>query len=692
VAIGPGIASICGFNSQTLFISTGSSPTAGLSSDDGFGFASNVISPDTLGLDDTFVRRVGGHALRFNCNNTTRNGNFNSWQPPSVGGGSSSSVQYHVAVFYVYFNAFDFTSGLGNEMLCGFRLTGSSGQFWVGIGIQGNGGVNPNFCGLYALTSATSFTIGPVVSSVTVQTGVWYRLEVRVSKTTNPWPIDIGVAVQDGTATTATGNGPANNAVTNTMSGVIVGYQALSRASNRTPMDFSVMDFAYAEGFSTDYPTGPVQVRGYKAASVGTHNLDASPSAFFFSEVSGVDTALTTSETTSWQNLDDSPLTADADGTVVKATLGTPNTPTFIGAGTSVFSANSVAASTTLAPTKNASTAVGDLMILFTESRSRTASCAQPSGWNLVSGFPVASATTSGGQMYVFTRIADGTATDAPSVAWTGLTSGTTGDSCGARIVTYRNVSETVEITSSLTDSTATAAITIQSVTTSTNNDLAVSFSMVVQDLSQTATVTTFTEASDSSTTSGTGHWAYVAHKVQATAGATGTGTITRSSSTSSRMLQITLAFKATRPTTEPTATWYAEYGFEQEPTDTPIAMRCLAYMDVADTSTTGQWEARHVSGTTPTEVSFYNSFGGVGSALVKAGQRANHANDNATWTRALFNAVKLRFGYSSDADPFPILKGAMLEGLFVSNVVTVTPPPADPVIVRQAVQRAATR
>lgn len=691
MAIGAGLVSFVGFNSQTQMLSTGSSPGTGMSVDESFGLATNVISPDTIGLDDTFIRRVGGHAFRINANNTTRAGNMNALSLPNTGNASTSA---HVGVLYVYFNAFDFTSGIGTEFLMWATCSSSIGNVVFGVGVQGNGGVNPNFCILSGLNSGTTVSVSTcVVTGVTIQTGVWYRLEWRVQKTTNPWPCALGVAIGDGVATTATGTCVAANAITNNQTGVLVGYAQQARTSGRTPMDYSVMDIAYSESTS-DYPTGPVQVRGYPTASVGTHNLDASTSAFFFTEVGTTDTALTTAETTSFGLIDNIPLSSGAsqDGIIEKSTLGTPNTPSFIGAGTSVFSASNVAASTTLSPTKNASTAVGDLMILFTESRSRTASCATPSGWNLVSGFPVASAVTSGGQIYVFTRIADGTATDAPSVAWTGLTSGTSGDSTGARIVTYRNVSETLETNSALFDSTSTTTITVQSVTTTTANDLAVSFSMVVLDSSQTATVTTFTEASDSSTTSGTGHAAYVAHKIQTAAGATGTGTITRSVTTSARTLQITIALKATRPTTEPTATWYAEYGFAQEATDTPLGVKTIAQTNVSDTSAASQWEVRHVSGTTPTEISLYNTFGGSSSRQIKALVQGNHAADNSAWTKALFNAVKLRFGYASNADAIPKLEGAMLEALFVSNVVAATVAPAKPRVVGQAVQRAGVR
>ena len=226
-------------------------------------------------------------------------------------------------------------------------------------------------------------------------------------------------------------------------------------------------------------------------------------------------------------------------------------TPTFRAAGTAVFTANSVATPTNLSPTKNGSTVNGDLMLLVTESRSNTATVSTPiTGWTLLTGFPVASGTTSGGKIYVFSRIADGTGSDAPTVTWNSLTTGTTGDSCGARILSWSNATTTQAGTvPTATDTAATTSWTMPAVTTTAPNCLAVGVSIKVSDTSQTATITTFTERSDDHTTTGTGHATHVSEKIQTTQGSTGTGTVTPSDTTSSRVLAVSLSMAAAATT-----------------------------------------------------------------------------------------------------------------------------------------------
>lgn len=219
--------------------------------------------------------------------------------------------------------------------------------------------------------------------------------------------------------------------------------------------------------------------------------------------------------------------------------------PAFRGAGAAVFSANNVATPTALAPTKHASTVNGDLMLLVTECRSITATVATPTGWALLTGFPKRSATASGGSIYVFSRIADGTANDAPSVSWSGLTTGTTGDSCGARILSYSNATATQDGTVSVNDAASTTSITMPDITTSFDNSLVVGVAMRVNDTLHTFTVATRTERSDDHTTSGTGHGTETADLVKSPAGAAGTATVTPSNTTSSRTLAVTLAMRA---------------------------------------------------------------------------------------------------------------------------------------------------
>src|SRR5690348_12167077 len=199
-------------------------------------------------------------------------------------------------------------------------------------------------------------------------------------------------------------------------------------------------------------------------------------------------------------------------------------TPTFRSAGTRSFTANNVASPSTLTPGAPSGKAVGDILVLWTWSRSNTATCATPSGWNVLSGTPKRSGTSSGGTLYVFTRTADGSASDTPSVVWSSLTTGTSGDASGAVIEAYTGATELLDGSVSASDLSAqTTTSVIPATTTSVNNSMVLGFAMKLNESSgQTSTVATFTERVDDNTTSGTGHVIEVSEKLQATAGGSG--------------------------------------------------------------------------------------------------------------------------------------------------------------------------
>lgn len=228
--------------------------------------------------------------------------------------------------------------------------------------------------------------------------------------------------------------------------------------------------------------------------------------------------------------------------------------PTFRAAGAWSFTANNVASPFTCTPGAPAGVATGDLLVLVCESRSITATVATPAGWTPLTGFPKRSATASGGTFYVFTRIADGTANDTPSPVWTGQTTGTTGDASGAGLLAYQNGTQTNDATAVVQDLSAQGATSsVTGITTITDNDLVLVMAMKLTETSgQTASITTYTERADNSTTSGTGHVVYLAEKLQTLHGASGAGTITWSATTSARALIVSIALQPslTSPTT----------------------------------------------------------------------------------------------------------------------------------------------
>jgi hypothetical protein len=221
--------------------------------------------------------------------------------------------------------------------------------------------------------------------------------------------------------------------------------------------------------------------------------------------------------------------------------------PVFRGVGSVVVNPNTVVTPTNLTPTKNGSTVNGDLMVLFTACRSIVATVSTPTGWTVVSGFPLRSATASGGSIYIFTRTADGTANDAPTVSWASIGStGTSGDSSSAVILSYRDLTATLSgSVPAKTDVSATTNWVTPSVTTADAEALVLTASIRVSDTAQTSTITfPATERVDNHTTNGTGHMLEVAEQETGAAGASGARTVTPSNTTAAQTLSVAIGLK----------------------------------------------------------------------------------------------------------------------------------------------------
>ena len=218
-----------------------------------------------------------------------------------------------------------------------------------------------------------------------------------------------------------------------------------------------------------------------------------------------------------------------------------------------MFCADNVADPSTLAATAPAGRQAGDVLFCVTFCRSITATVSTPSGWNLISSFPRRSATASGGSVYMFSRTADGTSADNCSPSWSGVTTGTSGDSSGAVILAYSGLSGATSNSSGNIDGASTNTSTIPATTTIHNNALVIGVALkILESAGQTSTVTTFTERYDGSTTSGTGHIeeiSDIALTGQNSAGSSGTATVTWSATTSARSLRFSIGFQSIMPT-----------------------------------------------------------------------------------------------------------------------------------------------
>lgn len=235
----------------------------------------------------------------------------------------------------------------------------------------------------------------------------------------------------------------------------------------------------------------------------------------------------------------------------------------FRSAGSWNFTSNNVPAAPTLSPGAPSGVAVGDCLILISESRSITATATTPGGWTLLTGFPKRSGTASGGTFYAWVRIADGSGSDTPSVSWSGLTSGTSGDSTGAGILCYTNLTTALDGTVQSSDLSAqTTTSVIPAFTTGTDGSTVIGLAIkLLESSGQTSTVATFTERADNSTTSGSGHIVEVSDILVGTAGSSGTATVTWSATTSARALTVSFGLQAAKTVEE-------EYWYMPQPQD----------------------------------------------------------------------------------------------------------------------------
>lgn len=143
----------------------------------------------------------------------------------------------------------------------------------------------------------------------TLATGTWYRIDAKFDISTATWTAD---GMVDGTELAQSSDGQAAT----TLGSYKLGWNASTPTADVYFDDFVVSHTA------GDYPLGEGKVLAYSPNSVGTHNLDASPSNAFLTDIGGVETAIAASDSTSWQLLDDVPLSADESHIVIENDAG----------------------------------------------------------------------------------------------------------------------------------------------------------------------------------------------------------------------------------------------------------------------------------------------------------------------------------------------------------------------------------
>lgn len=172
-----------------------------------------------------------------------------------------------------------------------------------------------------------------------------------------------------------------------------------------------------------------------------------------------------------------------------------------------------------------------------------------PSGYTLLTGYPVSSATSQGGRIWVYAKIVAGGET-APSFACDGTT-GTSGQEWGGCIFCYSGVDTSggiqgiVDATGTPTDAAGTTVCTYPAVTTVTDGAMLFRALRRLRDSTDTFTPTAgHNERQDDGTTARLGGQFHAQDKLAGAAGVQAAADVTPSNTSSARYLAISIALK----------------------------------------------------------------------------------------------------------------------------------------------------
>jgi hypothetical protein len=149
--------------------------------------------------------------------------------------------------------------------------------------------------GSWALTYGSTDLTGAYVAGPSVTAGTWYSFDLRLNANTNPRSVDWYV---DGTQYTSLSSSETATA------GIVNYWFGHSSFFAGSIPDYTVyFDDMMASSRSTDYPLGDVKIAPLLPDGMGTHN---GPTNFQNNGGTGIDA-------TSWQRIDDIPMTAATD-------------------------------------------------------------------------------------------------------------------------------------------------------------------------------------------------------------------------------------------------------------------------------------------------------------------------------------------------------------------------------------------
>jgi trimeric autotransporter adhesin len=489
-----------------------------------------------------------------------------------------------VAVCYCYFNSFTLPSaGSSLPILSVYAVTPNNIE--IGVVLLPDGTIG------YSL--ATGGATGP-----TLVTNQLYRVEMKLDMSANPWTIVGGVAavtsVSDTTALTSLGTGTVAQAANPTVSRIELG----SITNNTFDILFDNLLWSYT---AADWPIGPIIGRGYELNAVGSHNLDASPSLFYSAHDGTTAIALTTSETTSYTDIDEVPIGSDS-ARIFIAPGSVSNTG---GSATGAAAAASISGTWT-SITNAQGTPQNAVGAAFTTTNAASAAPGK-------NGSAVAELSN-----------------------WTGLVAGST----------------ITALTANVRAAASATGVTGETIKIDLYNGTTLVTAGTAQTLNQTA-YKDWTQAFSGVSIPA----ANLRIRVTVARGNTNTSyTAAVDGASLSAVSYTTLS--------EPVATTYAEYAFADESvlTSAPIAVVAgvVANLDSAVAST---WRTALYDGTNVEDI--YNASISAAAKTYQGKVFSQRPNSGGAWTLAALNALRLRFGLSAVVDGNPRLEGAIIEAFF---------------------------
>lgn len=496
----------------------------------------------------------------------------------------------------------------------------------------------------------------------------WYLIEYAADFSSTAWVLKWRVAGVAQTDATNTGSG---SRVFGTTSGAV--YIGRSGADVYFD-DYVAFDYADYGGSGL----GNHKVLGYSPNAVGTHNLDAATSAFFFQN-SGSDAALTTSDSTSHARIDDVPLNADSEHIKVVGTAGVfPTIPT-VAAGRMLTALQADATATRTFPsltglTKNS----GDLLVAICIGYQSSPASGYFSGWT--------AGWTEFGDLGTSTNMCIGAAYKFSTGSETGTISVTQAATVTGHAAMFlfsipgAHASTPPEIGSFASDTTVEAD---PGSFNPTGWDVEDTLWIAICGSGETGAGGSYTGVVSSPTNYGSDILTGISGDVvggveggigfrQLLAASEDPGVYSVDLS-NARNVAAVIAVRPAVATLQPTDTWYTEHAFADSAESTaPVAVRAIVAM-------------RNDSGTTANSITAKlrangnetNIFSGdlASASVVYKGLLSATAPGGAAWTDSMLDGATLRWGYSADADSTPRLESAMLEAAFaIPNIVAFIP------------------